>query len=98
MSVKHQRTCKKGHHYLKTSDCPVCPICEAQHKPETEFLTLFYAPARRALEAHGINTVEQLAGCSQKVVLSWHGVGKASLPTMQKALSEAGLTFSKHEP
>ncbi|WP_459641126.1 helix-hairpin-helix domain-containing protein [Flavobacterium sp. CGRL2] len=49
-SLENNRTCKKGHHYSKTSDCPTCPICEAQRKPKSGLLSVLSAPARRALE------------------------------------------------
>jgi hypothetical protein len=44
------RICPNGHHYVKSSDCPVCPFCEADRKPKKGFLSLLSAPARRALE------------------------------------------------
>lgn len=28
-----QKTCPKGHTFLKSSDCPTCPTCEAAKKP-----------------------------------------------------------------
>lgn len=51
------------------------------------------APAKRALERAGVNKVEDLARFTQREVLSWHGMGKASLPKMRAALNEAGLDF-----
>lgn len=46
---KTLRTCKNGHRYYKSSDCPVCPVCEEEKRPEEGFLSLVSAPARRAL-------------------------------------------------
>ncbi len=43
------RTCKKGHQYYKSSDCPVCPICAAEEKPEEEILAVVGAPNRAAV-------------------------------------------------
>ncbi len=60
------KTCKKGHQFYKTSDCPTCPECEAERKPKDGFLSLFAAPARRALENDGITTVEKLSGIVKK--------------------------------
>jgi len=44
-SKKNLRTCSKGHRFYKTSDCPVCPICENERRPEAGFLSLIAAPA-----------------------------------------------------
>jgi DNA-directed RNA polymerase alpha subunit len=87
------KTCKKGHRYNKTSDCPTCPICEAERKPETGFLSKLAAPARRALEREGILTHEKLATFSEKEILALHGFGKSSLPILKKALREKKLDF-----
>ncbi|TVX93657.1 RNA polymerase alpha subunit C-terminal domain-containing protein [Paenibacillus agilis] len=92
-SNKTLRTCDNGHNYYKSSDCPSCPICAQENKPETGFLSLLSAPARRALEHHGITTVQQLATYREKEILSLHGMGPASLPKLRAALQESGLTF-----
>ncbi len=55
-STKNRRTCKAGHTYYKTSDCPTCPICEQERKPHNGFLSLLVAPARRALECERMLT------------------------------------------
>lgn len=89
-----ERTCPKGHRYNKLSDCPTCPVCEAQRKPADGFLSHFAAPARRALEQHGVTTVEQLSNFSQSELLSWHGIGPSSLPKCKAALLQAGLDFA----
>jgi DNA-directed RNA polymerase alpha subunit len=52
------------------------------------------APAQRALAGAGINTLQQLAKKSEADVLALHGMGPASIPTLQQALASAGLTFS----
>jgi hypothetical protein len=92
---KSLRTCPKGHQYYKSSDCPTCPVCEAERKPQEGFLALLSAPARRALENAGIKNLEQLSGRSEKEILSLHGMGPASLPTLRTALKQAGLSFKK---
>ena len=48
--MKTLRTCDKGHQYDKSSDCPSCPICEQERKPDSGFLARLSAPARRSLE------------------------------------------------
>ncbi|HEY1063576.1 MAG TPA: RNA polymerase alpha subunit C-terminal domain-containing protein [Daejeonella sp.] len=87
------KTCPKGHKFYKSSDCPVCPICEEERKPEDSFLALLGAPARRALENEGITSLEKLSAYSEKEILSLHGMGKSSLPKLNDALDKAGLTF-----
>jgi hypothetical protein len=93
-SEKNLRTCTKGHNYYKSSDCPTCPICEQDRKPETGFLSLLSAPARRALENNGITSLQQLSTFNEKEILRFHGMGPASLPKLRKALDNEGLSFS----
>jgi DNA-directed RNA polymerase alpha subunit len=92
-SEKNLRTCNKGHNYYKSSDCPTCPICEQERKPETGFLSLLSAPARRALENNGITSLQQLSTFSEKEILQFHGMGPASLPKLRRALENEGLSF-----
>lgn len=89
------RTCKKGHSYYKSSDCPTCPQCAQENKPSTGLLSLLYAPARRALLNAGITTEEDLATWSEAKISSLHGMGPASLPMLRKALKAKGLAFRK---
>jgi DNA-directed RNA polymerase alpha subunit len=93
ISENNLRTCPKGHTYYKSSDCPTCPTCEQERKPESGFLSVFSAPARRALENNGITTVEQLSTYTEKEILKYHGMGPASLPKLRSALEEKGLSF-----
>lgn len=72
-SKKSLRTCDKGHKYYKSSDCPTCPICEQERKPESGFLSLLSAPARRALEHNGITSLQQLSNYSEKEILQFTG-------------------------
>ena len=94
-SAKTLRTCKKGHHYYKSSDCPTCPVCEKERHPTNGFLSLLSAPARRALEREGIKTLKQLSKYSEKEILKLHGMGPGSIPKLFAALSEKGLTFNE---
>lgn len=93
--MKNKRICPNGHTYYKTSDCPVCPICEKERKPSTGFLAELSAPARRALENKGITTLQQLAKFSKKEILALHGMGPASVPKLTDSLKTAGLDFKK---
>jgi predicted RecB family nuclease len=92
-SKKNLRTCSQGHPYYKSSDCPTCPICEQERKPENGFLSLLVAPARRALEREEITTVEQLAKYSEDDILGLHGMGPSTIPKLRSALKAKGLTF-----
>jgi len=93
---KNLRICPKGHQYYKSSDCPTCPICEKEKKPQNSFLSHLNAPARRALENEGIITVEKLSQYTLQEVLSLHGIGKTSIPILEKLLAEKNLTFRKN--
>lgn len=90
---KTLRTCKNGHQYYKSTDCPTCPVCEAAKKPADGILALMGAPARRAMEGAGIHTEKQLSRWSEKELLALHGFGKSSLPKLREALSAKGLSF-----
>ncbi|MFD2444391.1 RNA polymerase alpha subunit C-terminal domain-containing protein [Bacillus sp. CGMCC 1.16607] len=92
-SKKNLRTCNKGHNYYKSSDCPTCPICEQERKPNNGFLSILSAPARRALENNGVTSLKQLSKFSEKEILQFHGMGPASLPKLRNALHENGLSF-----
>lgn len=89
------RTCPQGHRYFKTSDCPTCPVCEKAKKPQAEFLSVLAAPARRALENHGIKTLNKLSKFSEAELLELHGMGPGSLPKLRDELKKAGLSFKK---
>jgi predicted RecB family nuclease len=95
MTEKSLRTCTKGHHYYKSSDCPTCPICEAERKPDDGFLALLSAPARRALENAGITTLSELAKQSEKDILNIHGIGKTTIPKLREALKAQKMCFAK---
>lgn len=92
---KRLKTCKLGHRFYKSSDCPVCPICEAGQKPKDNFLSLLGAPARRALENAGIKTLQQLSTFSEKEIITLHGIGKTTMPILKRELEKAGLTFNE---
>ncbi|WP_270181243.1 RNA polymerase alpha subunit C-terminal domain-containing protein [Alkalihalobacillus sp. CinArs1] len=96
MSSKTKRICEKGHSYFKSSDCPTCPICEQERKPESGFLSLLSAPARRALENNGITSLETLSTYSEKELLTFHGLGPSSIPKLKEVLANNGLSFKKH--
>ncbi len=90
------KTCSRGHQFYKSSDCPTCPVCEQERRSETGFLSLLSAPARRALENNGITTIEELAKRTRKEIMSFHGMGKGSIPALQAALTQKGLKFKEN--
>ena len=87
------KTCKNEHKFYKSSDCPTCPICEEERKPKDNFLSRIGAPARRALEREGITTLEKLSTYSEKEILALHGMGKSTIPKLQKLLVEKEFSF-----
>ena len=94
-SVKNRRVCDKGHVYYKSSDCPVCPVCEKERALTGNFLSEISAPARRALEGAGITSLELLSNYSESEILNLHGMGPSSIPRLREALRKAGLNFKK---
>ncbi|QOR67147.1 hypothetical protein IM538_03060 [Cytobacillus suaedae] len=89
---KSLRVCEKGHRYYKSSDCPSCPTCDKENKPEGGFLSKLSSPARNALVHEGIDTLQKLSKYTEKEILKFHGIGPASLPIMRTSLEE-GLSF-----
>ena len=95
MLKSNLRICSKGHKYYKSSDCPTCPICEKERRPEKGFLSSISAPARRALELEGITTLLKLSKYTEKELLALHGMGPGSIPKLRNALKEKRLSFRK---
>jgi hypothetical protein len=93
LATPNLRTCKNGHQFYKSSDCPTCPICEQERKPASGFLSLISAPARRALENEGITGLEKLSTYSETEILRLHGMGPSTIPKLRKALEGEGLSF-----
>ena len=94
---KNFKTCKNGHQYYKSSDCPTCPICEEKREPKDNSLLLLVAPARRALENNGIKTLQELSKYTKTEVLDFHGIGPSSIPILEKLLNKNGLSFKSHK-
>lgn len=96
MSKSSLRICENGHKFYKSSDSPVCPICERNKKPASGFLSKLGAPARRALEREGLDTLIKLSKISEKDLLQLHGVGPSTLPKLRESLKEKGFSFKKN--
>ncbi len=55
-------------------------------------------PARGALAAQGVETLEQVAHLSERELLAIHGVGPKAVRLLRDALAEAGLTLRDAPP
>ena len=86
------KTRKNGHKYYKSSDCPICTICEKARKPQDGFLSFIVAPSRYALDQEGISTIEILSNNSEKEIIAFHGLGKSTIPKLKKILQEHNMT------
>lgn len=93
---KNKKICSNGHTFYKSSDCPVCPICEKENKPSNGFLSLISAPAKRALEGAGIKTLKQLSAKNKKEILALHGIGPSAIPILEKELKANHLEFKEN--
>ena len=88
------KTCPNGHSFEKSSDCPVCPICEKQKAVNPHFARLS-APARRALANAGIAKLKDLTRFSEADLLRLHGIGPSAMPILRAALKKVKLSFKK---
>lgn len=52
------------------------------------------APARRALDAIGVHTIDELAGRRESEIAALHGMGPKALAALKEALHERGRAFS----
>lgn len=91
--VSNKKICANGHTFFKSSDCPVCPICEKENKPSNGFLSLVSAPAKRALEGAGIKTLKQLSTKYKNEILAVHGIGPSAIPILERELKANKLSF-----
>ena len=51
--------------------------------------------APRALKQAGIDSLVKISGCTEKELLSIHGVGPKAIRILRSALEEQGLSFRK---
>ena len=89
-----KRICEKGHTYYKSSDCPVCPVCESEKKPQSGLLSKVGAPARRALVAAGITSETDLARYTLKELKSLHGIGPSALRVLEEFMKNSSNQFT----
>jgi hypothetical protein len=93
--MKQRKICPQGHLFYKSSDCPICPTCEAGRKPAGGFFSELAAPARRALEGAGLTTPAKVSKWSEARVLELHGMGPNAMSKLRASLARQGLRFSK---
>ena len=55
------------------------------------------SPARRALEAAGIETLEDLTKISEAELLKLHGMGPKALGVLRESMKDNGLCFANDE-
>jgi uncharacterized protein YdhG (YjbR/CyaY superfamily) len=91
-----KKTCKQGHVFYKSSDCPTCPICANESKASDGFMSDLSAPAQRALINKKISSLQVLASYTEKEILALHGVGKTAIPKLKAELLKAKLSFKQH--
>lgn len=90
---KTARVCNKGHRYYKSSDCPVCPLCEKAKTSADTVLAKLSAPARRALESIGVKSLKQLVKFRAEDLLEVHGMGPSAISKLKTGLKASGLSF-----
>jgi|JI9StandDraft_2_1071091.scaffolds.fasta_scaffold19948_3 uncharacterized protein YdhG (YjbR/CyaY superfamily) len=89
------RTCKLGHKFNKTSDCPTCPICEKARVPKADWMTAFGAPARRAFESAGLIQLKEFSKHTETEIKAMHGLGPSSLTKLTALLKQNNIHFKK---
>lgn len=89
--IKTEKICKNNHKFYKSSDCPVCPICEKE-KSQDYFIDVA-APARRALQSANIYKIEDFTKFSEKEIKELHGIGKNALNKICNILNINNIYF-----
>lgn len=89
------KTCSNGHRFTKTSDCPVCPQCEKEKKPKDGILSLVAAPARRALQSAGIESLRDISKFTEGEIIRLHGMGPRAIEVIQEEMKQVNLNFKK---
>lgn len=92
---KTRRTCPNGHQYWKSSDCPVCPICEKGRALGDDWLDKLSAPAKRALATLNICSTSGFSKYKESEIASLHGIGPNALSKIKEAMAVQGISFSK---
>jgi DNA-directed RNA polymerase alpha subunit len=64
---------------------------EFDYSPLPEELRGLSKPAQRALIVAGFHSLEAIAASSERELLTLHGMGKKSIPTIREVLARHGL-------
>lgn len=88
-----RRTCKNGHTFEKSSDCPTCPTCESIKATQSP-LPKVGAPATRALTGAGMRTLRDVTAWTEHDLLALHGVGPRAVEILREHLAAEGLSFA----
>lgn len=64
-------------------------------RESNKLFSMLSSPAQRALRNNNILNLHQLARYTEKEVLSFHGMGKSSIPKLRKLLQENALNFKQ---
>lgn len=64
-------------------------------QPDSEFPHATGNPAKNALHAIGITTLEQVSQMTEKELLAIHGVGPKAVAALREAMAARGLEFKK---
>jgi hypothetical protein len=70
----------------------VSPPKQGQH--EEDLPVNLAQPARRALNAAGIQSLKQLTNFSETEIKRLHGIGPNALSQLRRALAENGMSFA----
>ena len=89
------KICSRGHRFLKSSACPVCPQCWPGYrkKLQSDFPEKLSAPALRALRNAGIKELATLAKHTEEDVAELHGMGPKALGMLREGMKKRGLKF-----
>jgi hypothetical protein len=69
-------------------------MSERQSQPPIGDLPKLAAPATRALNAAGIQRLEQLTHFTEADIKQLHGIGPNALDRLRRALAASGLSFA----
>lgn len=88
-----KKVCANGHSFEKSSDCPVCPVCERAKKRNDDFPKLG-APAQRALANAGIAKLRDLARWREPDLMALHGMGPKAMLALKVVMRKHRLAFN----
>jgi len=88
-----KKICANGHSFEKSSDCPVCPVCEKARKRNAVFPKMG-APALRALANAGITGPDGLKKWNEAEILALHGMGPKAMQALKIFMKQKKIAFS----